>query len=130
MTASSHCSPPTAPSSIAGVTPRRLRELCLGLPGAREEFPFRPDLSVFKVGGKMFALSPLGDRPLRVSVKCEPELGAELRASYPTITPGYHLDKRHWLTVVADGSTPDQLVSDLVEGSFELVAATLPRDRR
>lgn len=110
-------------ATIASVTPAQLRELCLALPDAREEFPFRPDLSVFKVGKKMFALSALAAEPLQVSVKCEPELGEHLRASYPSIDAGYHLNKRHWLTVAADGSTPDELVANLVEGSYELVAS-------
>ena len=75
----------------------------------------------------MFALSPLDEEPLRVSVKCEPELGEQLRASYPSIAPGYHLNKRHWLTVTMSASTPSTLVADLVEGSYELVVAALPR---
>lgn len=107
-----------------------LRELCLGLPGAREEFPFRPGVSVFKVGAKMFALSTLADEPLQVSVKCDPVLGEQLRGTYPSITPGYHLNKRHWLTVTVDGSVPDALVADLVEGSYELVVPTRSRARR
>ena len=109
------------------MTGPELRELCLGLPGAREDFPFRPEVSVFKVGGKMFALSTLAEEPLRVSVKCEPLLGGQLRGTYPSITPGYHLNKRHWLTITVDGSVPDGLVADLVEGSYELVA---PAGRR
>lgn len=104
------------------LTATELRRLCLALPGAREEFPFRPGLSVFKVGDRMFALSPLDEEPLRVSVKCDPELGEQLRHTYPSISPGYHLNKRHWLTLTADGSTPDELVVDLVRGSYELVA--------
>ncbi len=119
----------SGPVTMAGVNGARLRALCLALPGTREEFPFRPDLSVFKVGGKVFALCALADEPLRVSVKCDPDLGAELRATYPAIVPGYHLNKRHWLTVTNDGSLPDGLVSDLVAGSYELVASKLP-DRR
>jgi predicted DNA-binding protein (MmcQ/YjbR family) len=104
------------------MTGAELRELCLGLPGAREEFPFRPQLSVFKVAGKVFALSALSEEPLRVSVKCDPELGEQLRFTHRSIVPGYHLNKRHWLTVTVDGSLPDALVTDLVEGSHELVA--------
>jgi predicted DNA-binding protein (MmcQ/YjbR family) len=98
-----------------------LRALCLGLPGAMEDFPFGPRVSVFKVGGKMFALSSLSAEPLQVSVKCEPELGAQLRATHAAIVPGYHLNKRHWLTISFDGSVEDELVSDLVVGSYELV---------
>jgi predicted DNA-binding protein (MmcQ/YjbR family) len=104
------------------MTRARLRQLCLGLADAREEFPFRPDLSVFKVGEKMFALSALSEKPLSVSVKCDPELGEQLRATYPSIVPGYHLNKRHWLTITIDNSVPDALVTDLVNGSYELVA--------
>ena len=104
------------------VTASELRALCLSLPGAFEDFPFRPEVSVFKAGGKMFALSTLADEPLKVSVKCDPVLGEQLRGTYPSITPGYHLNKRHWLTITIDGSVPDELVADLVEGSHELVA--------
>lgn len=107
------------------MTAARLRQLCLGLADAREEFPFRPDLAVFKVGEKMFALSALSEEPLRVSVKCNPELSEQLRATYPSIVPGYHLNKRHWLTITIDSSIPDVLVADLVNGSYELVAGAL-----
>jgi len=85
------------------LTAAKLRRHCLVLPGSSEEFPFRPGLSVFKVSGKVFALSPLGDRPLRISLKCEPALAEQLRDTYPSITPGYHLNKRHWNTVEIDG---------------------------
>jgi predicted DNA-binding protein (MmcQ/YjbR family) len=108
------------------VTPRALRRACLARAGAREEFPFGPEVSVFKVGGKMFALSMLGAEPLRVSLKCEPEIGEALRASHPAIVPGYHLNKRHWITVTLDGSLPDAMVRDLIEDSHDLVVAALP----
>jgi predicted DNA-binding protein (MmcQ/YjbR family) len=71
----------------------------------------------------MFALSPLKRQPLQVSVKCEPELGEQLRGTYEEIVPGYHLNKRHWLTVTCSGSVPDELVRELIAGSYELVAA-------
>jgi predicted DNA-binding protein (MmcQ/YjbR family) len=105
------------------MTPNELRTLCLNLPGAREEFPFRPLLSVFKTGEKMFALSALDETPLRVSIKCDPELGAQLRATYPDITPGYHLNKRHWLTITLNDATPDELTTTLIHNSYELVRA-------
>ena len=82
---------------------------------------------MFKVAGKMFALSALGRDPLEVSVKCEPELAVQLRNTYPAIRPGYHLNKRHWNTITLDGSLPDQLVRDLVEDSYDLVVSALPR---
>ena len=81
---------------------------------------------MFKVAGKMFALSALERDAARVSVKCEPELAVGLRASYPAIRPGYHLNKRHWNTITLDGSLPDQLVRDLIEDSYDLVVSALP----
>jgi predicted DNA-binding protein (MmcQ/YjbR family) len=99
-----------------------LRRYCLAKPGAVEEFPFGPETSVFKVGGKMFALSRLRARPLSVSLKCEPELGEQLRGTYDEIEPGYHLNKQHWVTVTCGGSVPDDLLRELVAGSYDLVA--------
>jgi predicted DNA-binding protein (MmcQ/YjbR family) len=78
----------------------------------------------------MFALSALGATPLEVSVKCDPELAVELRASYAAIRPGYHLNKRHWNTVTLDGSVPDRMVRDLVEDSYDLVVGALRPKRR
>ncbi|HEY3726225.1 MAG TPA: MmcQ/YjbR family DNA-binding protein [Solirubrobacteraceae bacterium] len=107
-----------------------LRDLCLTFPGSTETFPFGPETSVFKVAGKMFALSRLRGVPLQVSLKCEPLLAAQLRAAHPAITGGYHLDKRHWNTVVIDGSLPDQTIADMIEDSYDLVVSKLPRARR
>jgi|RhiMethySRZTD1v2_1073278.scaffolds.fasta_scaffold360470_2 predicted DNA-binding protein (MmcQ/YjbR family) len=104
-----------------------LRRWCLRQPGTIEDFPFGPEHSVFKVAGKMFALSGLDRAPLQVSVKCEPELAVGLRDSYPAIRPGYHLNKRHWNTITLDGSLPDQLVQDLIEDSYDLVVSALPK---
>ena len=105
---------------------RELRRWCLRQAGAVEDFPFGPEHSVFKVGGKMFALSALDRTPLEVSVKCEPELAVDLRDSYAAIRPGYHLNKRHWNTITLDGSVSDQLVRDLIEDSYDLVVDALP----
>ena len=107
-----------------------LRASCLGRAGAVEERPFGPETSVFKVAGKMFALSQLGADSLRVSLKCEPELAEALRGAHAAILPGYHLDKRHWNTVVIDGSLPDETIRDMVEDSYDLVVSKLPRARR
>ena len=74
----------------------------------------------------MFALAQLERKPLKVSVKCEPELGEQLRGTYEEIEPGYHLNKRHWNTVVLDGSLPDQMVKDMIEDSYDLVVSKLP----
>jgi predicted DNA-binding protein (MmcQ/YjbR family) len=86
-----------------------LRSWCLRQPGAIEEFPFGPEHSVFKVAGKMFALSALERAPLEVSVKCEPELAVGLRETHPAIRPGYHLNKRHWNTITLPKQIREQL---------------------
>jgi predicted DNA-binding protein (MmcQ/YjbR family) len=109
------------------MTPDALKALCLGLNGASETFPFDAETSVFKVGGKIFAISALDSDPLSVSLKCEPEIAVRLREAHPAITPGWHLNKRHWNTVRLDGSLPDPLVEELVEDSYDLIVAKLPR---
>lgn len=109
------------------MTPDELRDWCLNMPGAIEDFPFAPGVSVFKVAGKMFALSSLAARPLTVSLKCEPLLAESLRNSYLSVAPGYHLNKRHWITVTLNADAGDAMVRDLVQDSYDLVR---PRPRR
>ena len=108
------------------MSPAELRDYCLSLPGAEETFPFGPTTSVFKVAGKMFALSQLGAVSLRVSLKCEPELAQALRAAHAAVLPGYHLNKRHWNTVIIDGSLPVDAIRDMIEDSYDLVVSKLP----
>jgi predicted DNA-binding protein (MmcQ/YjbR family) len=111
--------------------PTELHDRCLAFTGAEETFPFGPRTSVFKVAGKMFALSQLGADSLRVSLKCEPALAAALRETHAAVIPGYHLNKRHWNTVILDGSLPDGTISDMIEDSYDIVVSKLPRaDRR
>jgi predicted DNA-binding protein (MmcQ/YjbR family) len=112
------------------MTPPELRARCLSLPGVQETFPFGPKTSVFKVAGKMFALSQLGADSLRVSLKCEPELAEALGSVHAAVLPGYHLNKRHWNTVIIDGSLPDDTIRDMIEDSHDLVVAKLPPARR
>jgi predicted DNA-binding protein (MmcQ/YjbR family) len=112
------------------MTAARLRRACLAFTGAVEEFPFGPETSVFKVAGKMFALSALKSKPLSVSLKCEPELAEGLRAAHDAIRPGYHLNKRHWNTVTLDGSLPEKTVLQMIEDSYDLVVAGLPRRKQ
>ena len=100
------------------------------MPGATEDFPFGEGVSVFKVAGKMFALSALSANPLEVSLKCEPELADALRLAHESIRPGYHLNKRHWNTLTLDGSLPDRMVSDMIEDSYDLLVEGLPKSRR
>lgn len=104
-----------------------LRSACLALPGAQETFPFGPQTMVFKVGGKMFALVPQDATPPTMSVKCDPDLAAQLRETHEQVRPGYHLDKRHWNTVVCDGTLPDRFLRELLEDSYDLVVAKLPK---
>ncbi|MET8944144.1 MmcQ/YjbR family DNA-binding protein [Streptomyces sp. NPDC004542] len=113
------------------MTPEELRALCLSFNAAVEDFPFNPDISVFKVLGKMFALSWMDDRPLKVNLKCDPEDAVRLRTEHEgLIAPGYHMNKRHWNTVTVDGGLPDRLIRELVEDSYDLVVAGLPRAER
>ena len=112
------------------MTAAQLRRCCLAQTGAVEDFPFGPEHSVFKVAGKVFALSALDRTPLEVSVKCEPELAEQLRHSYEAIRPGYHLNKRHWNTITLDGSLGDKLVRELIEDSYDLVVSALPKRTR
>ena len=101
---------------------------CLSKPGAEETTPFGPDVLVYKVAGKMFALTSPDDFPSTVNLKCDPERSIELRDEYPAITPGYHMNKKHWVSIdlPSAGAPLDELIRD----SYELVVATLPRDRR
>ncbi|SHN09342.1 MmcQ/YjbR family DNA-binding protein [Actinacidiphila paucisporea] len=109
------------------MTPDALKAVCLGLNGAVETFPFTAETSVFKVGGKVFAITALDADPLSVSLKCDPEIAVRLRAAHPEITGGWHLNKRHWNTVRLDGSLPDGLVHEMIEDSYDLIVAKLPR---
>ncbi|MGM0931585.1 MAG: MmcQ/YjbR family DNA-binding protein [Actinomycetota bacterium] len=112
-----------------------LREFCLSLPGAFEDFPFGPEASVFKVrapgrAAKMFALSDLQAPRLSISLKCEPALAQQLRAAHPEITGAYHMNKTHWNGVRCDGALPDDMLRDMIEDSYDLVVASLPRRDR
>ncbi len=99
---------------------------CLGLPGAEETYPFGDGVAVCKVGGKMFALVDLEGDPV-VNLKCDPAYALELRAAYTGIRPGYHQDKRHWNSVDLDGTLEGGMVRELVEDSYDLVVAGLPK---
>lgn len=105
-------------------------EHCLSLPGAEETQPFGPEALVYKVAGKMFAVTVPEDFPPRINLKCDPKRAVELRDEHPAIRPGWHMNKRHWNTVVLDGTLPAAMVRSLVEHSYELVVAGLPRKTR
>ena len=104
---------------------------CETLPGSVEEYPFGEQPAVYKVGDKMFALLSMDEEPPRVSLKLPLEEGLALRAQYPEhVLPGYHLNKRHWNTVVLDGALDDAEVIDLVRQSYDLIVASLPKRLR
>ena len=105
------------------------REYCLTKPGASEEVPFGPDVLVFKVGGKMFALAALEQVPPTVNLKCDPDLALDLRDRYEQVTPGYHMNKKHWNTVEIDG-LPEVELRKMIDHSYDLVVQSLPRVNR
>lgn len=107
-----------------------LRSYLLAKPGASEAFPFDTVTLVAKVGGKMFALVGIDEEPLRLNLKSVPEQAEVLRALFPAVLPGYHMNKRHWNTVVLDGSLPDEEVLGMIDESYRLVVQGLPRARR
>ena len=110
------------------MTGEELRAACLALPDTIETFAFGPGCSVFKVSnGKMFAVSVTSTEPVDVSVKCDPDRAADLRLHYDAVVEGYHLNKRHWITVTANADVADAMVVELIEDSFDLVR---PRERR
>jgi predicted DNA-binding protein (MmcQ/YjbR family) len=111
------------------MTPTELLEFCLSLPQATETYPFGEETTVFKTSGngKIFALSALEDEVFSVSLKVDPEDSVALREEFDDITPGYHLNKTHWITVVLNGGVPDDLVEALIRGSHDLVRPKVPR---
>jgi predicted DNA-binding protein (MmcQ/YjbR family) len=98
-----------------------LRDYCLTKPGVEECFPFGPENLVFKVNGKMFLLASIDQQPLQFNVKCDPEKAIELREQYPSILPGYHMNKKLWNTVIIDGSLSTQQLKEFIDDSYELV---------
>ena len=105
----------------------KFREYCLGKPRATEGIPFGPDTLVFKVGGKIFAITSLDEIPARANLKCDPDLALELRDRYEQVRPGYHMNKKHWNTVEIESGVPDAELEKMIDHSYELVAKKLSR---
>lgn len=107
----------------------RFRAHCLGKKGVTEELPFGPDTLVYKVMGKVFALTGIPDFA-SVNLKADPEKAVELREQYEAVEPGYHMNKKHWNTILIDGSIPDRLILEWVDDSYELVVARLTKKEK
>jgi predicted DNA-binding protein (MmcQ/YjbR family) len=105
----------------------KFREYCLSKPLATEGTPFGPDVLVFKVDGKMFALAALDDVPPTVNLKCDPDVALDLRDRYEQVRPGYHMNKKHWNTVEIGTGIPDAELRKMIDHSYDLVARRLPK---
>jgi predicted DNA-binding protein (MmcQ/YjbR family) len=109
------------------MTHKEIEDYILGFPGSWLDFPFGEDTSVYKIGktedgaGKIFALIADNKKPLRLSLKCDPLLAEKLREDYETVLPGYHLNKKHWNTIICTGQVPDEELRSLITISYNLV---------
>ncbi len=109
------------------MTAEEIREHCVLKPGVEEGFPFGESTLVFKVAGKLFLLVALDAQPLQFNVKCDPDLAIELREKYSAVLPGYHMNKKHWNTVICDGSVPRRFILQWIDDSYGLVSKSLPK---
>ena len=98
-----------------------IRDYCLLKPRVEEALPFGPEVLVFKVDGKIFLLLPLDSHPLQFNVKCDPERVPDLRDRYACVLPGFHMNKKHWNTIVVDGSVGVNLLKEWIDHSYDLV---------
>jgi predicted DNA-binding protein (MmcQ/YjbR family) len=105
----------------------QIREYCLKKKGVTEEFPFDEETLVFKVAGKIFLLASLETIPLQINLKCNPEKAFELREEYDSVQPGYHMNKKHWNTIIIDGTIPINKIFDWIDDSYLLVVAGLTK---
>jgi predicted DNA-binding protein (MmcQ/YjbR family) len=108
----------------------KLRAYLLNKKSAIEDFPFGPEVMVFKVMGKMFALVFWGGLTLRINLKCVPDLAMHFRAMYKAVNPGYHMNKKHWNTITLDGSIPDDEILAMIDDSYNLVVKGLKKADR
>jgi predicted DNA-binding protein (MmcQ/YjbR family) len=106
------------------------RSYCLSKEETQECFPFGENTLVFKVAGKMFALTSLAESEFSVNLKCDPAIAIELREEYPAVQPGYHMNKKHWNTVYIDSSAGDHLIKKWIDHSYDLVVLSLPKKIR
>ena len=106
------------------------REYALKKPDVTEEFPFDDVTLVFKVKGKIFILLSLDEEPAWMNLKCNPELALDLREKYESVTPGYHMNKKHWNTIILDGTIPVKEILKMIDHSYDLVRQSLPKKYR
>ena len=106
------------------------RDFCIRKPYVTEEFPFGPETLVFKVAGKMFALTGLDEINFKVNLKCDPDYAEELRESHDEIKPGFHMSKKHWNTVSFEGALSDEFLRELIDISYKLVIESLTKKQR
>ena len=107
-----------------------LREYCLSKKAVTEDFPFGEDTLVFRVLNKIFLLVSLSSNPLQFNAKCDPDKAIELREQYDTVQPGYHMNKKHWNTVIAGGSLSNALLKEMIDDSYNLIVESLPKKDR
>ncbi len=112
---------------ITRLTHAALRTYCLSKPGTSEDFPFDATTCVYRVMGRIFALTNVLSEPVQVNLKCDPDWALILRQHYAAVQPGYHMHKRHWNTVTLDGSVPEAEVWEMIDHSYRLVVASLPK---
>jgi predicted DNA-binding protein (MmcQ/YjbR family) len=105
----------------------QIREYCLKKKGVTQDFPFDEETLVFKVMGKIFLLASLDSIPLQINLKCDPEKAIELREEYDAVQPGYHMNKKHWNTIIIDGSVPATRILEWIDDSYNLVSAGLKK---
>lgn len=113
-----------------GMNIEQLQQYCLSKPGVEETLPFGPDVLVYKVMGKVFLLCPLDTEKFQFNVKCDPDKALELRDSYSCVLPGYHMNKKHWNTIIPDSSVNAKLLREWIDHSYELVRDSLPKKLR
>lgn len=109
---------------------KQFREYCLSKKGVTEDFPFDETTIVFRVGGKIFALTNVEQLPFTFNLKCEPEKAIELREKYSCIIPGWHMNKKHWNTIEPDNSISLKVLKELVDHSYELVFKSLKKSEK
>lgn len=106
---------------LPSMTHKEVEAYVLSMPNARLDYPFGEDVAVYKAGDKMFALIPESSSPVRISLKCDPQLAVLLREKYEEVMPGYHLNKKHWNTIVLSGQLTEDEVKGLILHSYNLV---------